>query len=49
MEVMRGEHAWLEQGIVSSVAQIDKAKRRPTGGGAVAEKSSATAGVGATQ
>jgi hypothetical protein len=27
-EVLRGEHAWLEQGIVSSVAQIERGKRR---------------------
>jgi hypothetical protein len=50
MEVLRGEHAWLEQGIVSMVAQIDKTKRRPTGsGGAVLEADPATATVGATQ
>ncbi len=51
MEVLRGEHAWLEQGIVSSVAQPDKAKRRPTGGGAVPSaifpSDSTTAKVGA--
>jgi hypothetical protein len=34
MEVLRGEHAWLEQGIVSGVPQPDKTKRRPVGGGA---------------
>ena len=33
MEVLRGEHAWLEQGIVPSVANLDKTKRRPIGGG----------------
>jgi alkylation response protein AidB-like acyl-CoA dehydrogenase len=49
MEVLRGEHAWLEQGIVSSVADFDKAKRRPTGGGAALPKDSVTATVGATQ
>jgi alkylation response protein AidB-like acyl-CoA dehydrogenase len=27
MEVLRGEHAWLEQGIVSSVAPSDKSRR----------------------
>ena len=48
MEVLRGEHAWLEQGIVSSVADFDKAKRRPSGGGAL-PADSITAGVGATQ
>jgi hypothetical protein len=42
MEVLRGEHAWLEQGIVSSVAQPDKTKRRPTGGGAAPGVSGAT-------
>ncbi len=42
MEVLRGEHAWLEQGIVSSVAQFDKTKRRPTGGGAAPGATSAT-------
>ncbi len=42
MEVLRGEHAWLEQGIVSSVAQPDKTKRRPTGGGAAPSATSAT-------
>jgi alkylation response protein AidB-like acyl-CoA dehydrogenase len=49
MEVLRGEHAWLEQGIVSSVADFDKAKRRPSGGGAALPKDSITATVGATQ
>jgi hypothetical protein len=55
LEVLRGEHAWLEQGIVSSVAQPDKTKRRPppvTGGaapGAVRPADSTTAKVGATQ
>ena len=34
-EVLRGEHAWLEQGIVSSVAQIERGKRRTTGGQSV--------------
>ena len=42
MEVLRGEHAWLEQGIVSAVAQPDKTKRRPTGGGAAPGATSAT-------
>jgi hypothetical protein len=32
MEVLRGEHAWLEQGIVSSV-QLDRAKSRGAAGG----------------
>lgn len=56
MEVLRGEHAWLEQGIVSSVAHLDTAKRRSTGGSAVPgatgaplQSDSATAKVGATQ
>jgi alkylation response protein AidB-like acyl-CoA dehydrogenase len=49
MEVLRGEHAWLEQGIVSSVADFDKTKRRPTGGGAALPADSITATVGATQ
>ena len=49
MEVLRGEHAWLEQGIVSSVADFDKAKRRPTGGGAALPNDSVIATVGATQ
>jgi hypothetical protein len=50
MEVLRGEHAWLEQGIVSSIGLFDKAKRRPTGsGGAVLDIDSRTAKVGATQ
>jgi len=50
MEVLRGEHAWLEQGIVSSMADVDKAKRRPTGSGsAVLDTDPATATVGATQ
>ena len=31
MEVLRGEHAWLEQGIVSSLAHFDKTKLRPEG------------------
>ena len=50
MEVLRGEHVWLEQGIVSSMALVDKAKRRPTGsGGAVLDTDLVTATVGATQ
>ena len=56
MEVLRGEHAWLEQGIVASVAQPDKTKRRPTGGGAAPgatgatlTSDSTTAKVGATK
>ena len=49
MEVLRGEHTWLEQGIVSSVADFDKAKRRPGGGGAALPSDSITATVGATQ
>jgi hypothetical protein len=50
MEVLRGEHAWLEQGIVSMVTPADKAKRRSTGsGGAVLDPDPVTATVGATQ
>jgi hypothetical protein len=50
MQVLKGEHAWLEQGIVSSFARIDKAKRRPTGdGGAVPDADTVAAAVGATQ
>ena len=50
MEVLRGEHAWLEQGIVSGLGHFDKAKRRPTGGGsAVLDTDPLTATVGATQ
>ena len=49
MEVLRGEHAWLEQGIVSSVADVDKGKRRPGSGGAALPNDSITATVGATQ
>src|SRR5688572_3876425 len=48
MEVLRGEQGWVEQGIVSGVAGFDKAKRRPSGGGAL-PADSITAGVGATQ
>jgi hypothetical protein len=52
MEVMRGEHAWLEQGIVSSVAG-ERVKRRPSGGPAVPPAppaaTSTTGKVGATQ
>jgi hypothetical protein len=32
MEVLRGEHAWLEQGIVSSVIHGEKPKRTPSRG-----------------
>lgn len=39
MEVLRGEHAWLEQGIVSVVADADKAKRRAPAPGAPGAKS----------
>jgi hypothetical protein len=55
MEVLRGEHVWLEQGIVSGFSSVDKTKRRPTGGGAAPGATSAkptsdstTAKVGAT-
>jgi alkylation response protein AidB-like acyl-CoA dehydrogenase len=51
-EVLRGEHAWLEQGIVSSVA-AERSKRRASGGPPVppapASSGSTTAKVGATQ
>jgi hypothetical protein len=50
LEVLRGEHAWLEQGIVSSLAHFDKSERRPGGnGGAVLDTDPVTATVGATQ
>jgi alkylation response protein AidB-like acyl-CoA dehydrogenase len=49
MEVLRGEHAWLEQGIVSVVADPDKAKRRPAAPSASGAKPSTTVKVGATQ
>jgi len=48
MEVLRGEHAWLEQGIVSAVADADKAKRRTAAAGA-APKPATNVKVGATQ
>jgi hypothetical protein len=32
MEVLRGEHAWLEHGIVSSVVHGEKQKRTPSRG-----------------
>src|SRR5438105_7350506 len=32
MEVLRGEHAWLEQGIVSSIAHPEKSRQRTPGG-----------------
>ena len=48
MEVLRGEHAWLEQGIVSVVADPDKAKRRPAVTGSPS-KAATTVKVGATQ
>ena len=51
-EVLRGEHAWLEQGIVSSVG-AERSKRRASGGQPVppapAGSGSSTAKVGATQ
>jgi hypothetical protein len=50
MQVLKGEHAWLEQGIVSVVAHPDKAARRPTGsGGAVLDTDPVTATVGAVR
>ena len=50
MEVLRGEHSWLEHGIISSVAHVDKSKRRPGGsGGAALDTDPLTATVGATQ
>src|SRR5258705_10561094 len=50
MEVLRGEHAWLEQGILSSMAQIDKTKRRPAGsGGALLDADPRAVKVGAAQ
>jgi hypothetical protein len=49
MEVLRGEHAWLEQGIVSAAWDPDKAKRRPVVPGASSAKPATTVKVGATQ
>ena len=49
MEVLRGEHAWLEQGIVSNVAPPDKTKRRPSVTGATLSFDSAPVKVGATK
>jgi hypothetical protein len=50
MEVLRGEHAWLEQGIVSSFQEPDKTKRHPSGSdGAKRDTNPVTATVGATQ
>ena len=46
MEVLRGEHAWLEQGIVSSVAHMEKSRRTPAGSPPIATRA-ATAKVGA--
>jgi len=52
-EVLRGEHAWLEQGIVSSVAQMERGRRKGSGGPPVppvpAGTGSSSARVGATQ
>ncbi len=48
LEVLRGEHAWLEQGIVSIVALPDKTKRRPppvAPGAARSESTTAKVGV----
>jgi hypothetical protein len=48
MEVLRGEHAWLEQGIVSATANPDTPKRRATGATSAKPISdSTTAKVGA--
>jgi hypothetical protein len=49
LEILRGEHVWLEQGIVSSVASFDKMKRRPAGGGAALAADPIISTVGATQ
>jgi hypothetical protein len=49
MEVLRGEHAWLEHGIVSAVWDPDKAKRRAAAPSASGAKSPTTIKVGATQ
>jgi hypothetical protein len=49
LEVLRGEHSWLEQGIVPAGVVLDKTKRRPGGGGAALPSDSVTATVGATQ
>jgi len=45
MEVLRGEHAWLEQGIVSSVAQTDKARRTPVPPSATGARTSVKVGA----
>jgi hypothetical protein len=51
MEVLRGEHAWLEQGIVSSVQQSERARRRPPSSGQPGPRpgDAVTSKVGATQ
>jgi hypothetical protein len=52
MEVLRGDHAWLEQGIVSMVAGSETTKPRATSGppsGGVRDPGATTAAVGATQ
>jgi hypothetical protein len=49
MEVLRGEHAWLEQGILPAATLFDKGKRRPGGGGAALPSDSVNVPVGATQ
>src|SRR2546423_1078790 len=48
MEVLRGEHAWLEQGIVSSVAQMEKSRLRTPAAGPPSTTRPASAKVGAT-
>jgi hypothetical protein len=48
MEVLRGDHAWLEQGIASSVPHAEKSKRAPAPPSAAGPRSS-TVKVGATQ
>jgi hypothetical protein len=47
-EVLRGEHAWLEQGIVSSVAQMERGKRRSAGQTVPPAPATTSSKVGAT-
>ena len=48
MEVLRGEHSWLEQGIVSSVAHLEQSRQRTTSGIPTPPRSAGVK-VGATQ
>src|SRR5205814_9727451 len=49
MEVLRGEHAWLEQGIVSSVAHMEKSRLRTPAAGPPSTTRPPSAKVGATE